>query len=110
MKQLSLFFLLLSYSIIHRPIYEASLDVEDKIVELNSMAVSKSSQVDIIVHIYKPGDKIKMGYLHRGEKQITELTFIGSSAYQAVLFEKDGLALTPEILAFRKKWMGSKIL
>jgi len=96
-------------TIVGTPIYEAGLDVDDKIVELNGMAVSKSSQVDSIVRSYKPGDKIKMGYLHRGEKQITELTFSESPAYQAVLFEKEGLAVTPEILAFRKKWMGSKL-
>ena len=105
MKQFSLFFLLLSYSIIGTPIYEDGLDVEDKIVELNGMAVSKSSQVDNIVCSYKPGDKIKMGYLHRGEKQITELTLSESPAFQAVLFEKDGLVITPEILAFGKKLM-----
>ncbi|MEL4419864.1 hypothetical protein, partial [Shewanella algae] len=66
-------------------------------------------QVDSIIHTYKPGDKIKIGHLHRGEKQITELTFSESPVYQATLFEKEGLALTPEILNFRKQWMGSKI-
>jgi predicted metalloprotease with PDZ domain len=96
-------------AIVGTPIYDAGLDVDDKIVELNGMAVFKSSQVDSIVRSYKPGDKIKMGYLHRGEKQITELTFGESPAYQAVLFEKEGLAVTTEMLAFRKKWMGSKL-
>lgn len=91
------------------PIYNAGLDIDDKIIELNGMAVSKSSQVDSIIRTYKPGDKIKIGYLHRGEKQITELTFSESPVYQAILFEKDGLPLSPEIIAFRKKWMGSKI-
>lgn len=96
-------------TILGTPIYEAGLDVDDKIVELNDMTVSKSSQVDSIVRSYKPGDKIKIGYLHRGEKQVTELTFSESPLFQATLFEKEGLPVTSEIIAFRKKWFGTKV-
>ena len=99
-----------SNTIIGTPLYDAGLDVDDQITMVNGIIIKKQSQVDSILTANSIGSNLQVDYLHRGEKKSTNVKLIENPGFTVVYFEKEGLAVTDEMLAFRKKWFGSKMV
>lgn len=97
-------------TIIGTPLYDAGLDVDDQITMVNGVTIKKQIQVDSILAANEIGNNLQVDYLHRGEKKSTTVKLIENPAFTVVYFEKEGLVITAEMLAFRKKWFGTKIV
>ncbi len=96
-------------TVIGTPLYNAGLDIDDQVTTIDKQTVKKQSQVDSILKAHQPGDEIELIYIHRGETKTTRLKLSQNPALTVVLMEKEGLTVTEEMYAFRKKWLGSQI-
>ena len=91
------------------PAYDAGLEQDDQITELDGKAVTSMQQVAEIVGTHKPGDAIAVTYKRRsGVVQTATITLKEDPALEAVLVEENGGTLTADQKAFRDAWLGSK--
>jgi predicted metalloprotease with PDZ domain len=95
-------------TLVGTPLYDAGLDIDDKILQLNGKAVQSQSELRTIIEDHKPGDKVTIQFQHRDAVTNAEITLSENPVYQVRTFEKEGLELTPEIIEFRKAWLGSR--
>lgn len=98
-----------SNTIIGTPLYNAGLDYEDVIVQLDGKPVSKPADITEIISHHKPGDAVNLQYKHRNEVKTTSLTLAESPAFGITTFEQDGLTVSSEAMEFRKAWLGTKV-
>lgn len=101
--------IVVSNTIIGTPMYTAGLDIDDQLIEINQASVKKQSQLDSILKAHLPGDELQILYQHRGETKKTTVKLGQNPAYTVAFMEKEGLLVTDQMLAFRKKWLGSQI-
>lgn len=52
----------------------AGLEKGDVITSINNEEVSESSDLKVKINSYRPGDKIKVGYLHKGKQLVADVT------------------------------------
>ncbi|WP_338867996.1 PDZ domain-containing protein [Spirosoma sp. SC4-14] len=90
------------------PIYQAGLDVDDIITAIDGQSVLKISDMQSILGQHKPGDTIRVTYMHRGESRTAPIALIENPAISVQLYEKAGLSLTPEMQSFRDNWLKAK--
>ena len=91
------------------PAYDAGLEMDDQITELDGKAVTSMQHVAEIVGTHKPGDTIAVTYKRRsGVVQTAAITLKEDPALEAVLVEESGGALTADQKTFRDAWLGSK--
>jgi predicted metalloprotease with PDZ domain len=90
------------------PLYAAGLDRGDRILEWDGHALKSQSELDALLEKHKPGDKIHLQFVSRGERKETDLVLATSPAQSIQAFELSGKELTPEAAAFRQAWLGSK--
>ncbi|HTF28554.1 MAG TPA: PDZ domain-containing protein, partial [Flavitalea sp.] len=98
-----------SETLIGTPLYDAGLDIDDKILQLDGKAVESLSDLRNTIEQHKPGDKISIQFKHRETTVTTEIVFAQNNAYLVKSFEKENLDVTGEITAFRKSWLEEKI-
>ncbi len=91
------------------PLYEAGLDIEDKILQLAGKEVSGPEELRAIIKAHKPGDKVSIQYQHREKVITTEITFSANPVYSVVPFEKGKFEIDENMKAFRASWLGNKI-
>ncbi|RZK22908.1 MAG: Do family serine endopeptidase [Hymenobacter sp.] len=65
----------------------AGLKVGDIITDINGIAVNTSAQMQEQVSRFRPGDKIKVGFLRGNEKQVVTATLFNASNTTAVVHE-----------------------
>jgi len=65
----------------------AGLKVGDIITDINGIAVNTASQLQEQVSRFRPGDKIKVGYLRGSSKQVASATLFNASNTTAVVKE-----------------------
>ncbi|MHA4847445.1 M61 family metallopeptidase [Flavitalea antarctica] len=90
------------------PLYEAGLDADDKIIELDGKKITTQSDLRSVIEAHKPGDKVNIQYQHRDKIISGEIVFSENPSYTVRTYEKENIKLTPEIIEFRKKWRGEK--
>jgi len=90
------------------PLYEAGLDVDDKIVAIDDQAIKTSADLGRVLEGLHPGGSVPVRYQHRGQEKTATLLMSESPTLSVVSYEKAGLPLTPAIVAFRKSWLGGK--
>jgi predicted metalloprotease with PDZ domain len=90
------------------PLYEAGLDVDDKIESLDGQSIHTQADLTAILNSHHPGDKLTFAYKHQDEEKTATITLGENPAVTVTSFEKAGLPVTPAILAFRKSWLGAK--
>ncbi len=95
-----------SSTIIGTPLYEAGLDTDDQLVQVNGKPVISLSE---LLKSCKPGDKLELEYKHRGEPQTTTLVVGESPMLSVSTYEKEGMAVTEDMKSFRSKWINSQI-
>jgi Do/DeqQ family serine protease len=79
----------------------AGLKTGDIITDLNSVPVNTAAQLQEQVARYRPGDKIKVGYLRGNDKQVTTATLFNAANTTAVVKEMPADAVV--------KYEGAKI-
>jgi len=65
----------------------AGLKTGDIITDINGVAVNTASQLQEQVSRFRPGDRIKVGYLRGSDKQVTTATLFNASNTTAVVHE-----------------------
>jgi predicted metalloprotease with PDZ domain len=90
------------------PLYEAGLDIDDKIESLDGQPIRTQADLTAILNSHHPGDKLTIAYKHQEDEKTATLTLRENPGFTVTSFEKAGLPVTPAILAFRKSWLGAK--
>lgn len=90
------------------PVYDAGLDVDDKIVSLNNQDIRTVADLTKVLGGLHPGAVVPIRYLHRMEEKTGSIKLGENPAVSIVTFERAGIPVTPAILAFRKGWLGGK--
>ncbi|MHA4807204.1 M61 family metallopeptidase [Flavitalea flava] len=90
------------------PLYEAGLDIDDKVIAVDNQPVKWMADLTRILEGHRPGDKLTIRFIHRGIEKTTTLVAQENPSLSVISFEKAGLPVTPAILQFRKNWLGGK--
>jgi predicted metalloprotease with PDZ domain len=90
------------------PLYEAGLDVDDKIEALDGQPVKTAADITRILDGRHPGESLRIDYSHHGDAKNATIALQENPALGIWTYEKAGLPVTPAILQFRKSWLGSK--
>jgi predicted metalloprotease with PDZ domain len=99
----------LGQTLIGTPAYQAGLDVDDVLLTIDGVELKDAAALATSTDAHKPGDVLKVTYLHRGEQKTTQLTLTENPALEIVPIEKTGGTLTPAMQTFRDKWLSSQV-
>ncbi|HUP13605.1 MAG TPA: PDZ domain-containing protein [Niastella sp.] len=98
-----------SNTIIGTPLYNAGLDIDDAICQLDGKLIARVADINEILSSHKPGDTISIQYKHRTETKTATLTLGENPAYSLLTYEQAELNLTTEMKEFRNSWLGTKV-
>lgn len=90
------------------PLYDAGLDVDDKILAIDNQDVRTIADLNNVLSRLHPGTAVDIRYLHRNEEKKASIIPIENPALSVITFEQAGRPVTPAILQFRKSWLGAK--
>jgi predicted metalloprotease with PDZ domain len=90
------------------PLYDAGLDVDDKIISIDNQDIRTFSDLAAVLDRLHPGNPVNIRYLHRNEDRTTRITPLENPSLYLQTFETAGLAVTPAITQFRQSWLGAK--
>jgi predicted metalloprotease with PDZ domain len=98
-----------SNTVIGTPLYNAGLDVDDVITQLDGKLVARAADINEILGSHKPGDAISIQYKHRTESKTATVTLGENPAYSLMTYEQTGSTPTSEMKEFRNSWLGTKV-
>ncbi|HUB60122.1 MAG TPA: PDZ domain-containing protein [Puia sp.] len=90
------------------PLYDAGLDVDDKIVSIDNQDIRTYSDLAAVLDRLHPGIPVNIRYLHRNEDRTARITPLENPNLFLETFETAGLPVTPAIMQFRQSWLGAK--
>jgi predicted metalloprotease with PDZ domain len=90
------------------PLYEAGLDADDKILAVDNQDTRTLADLNAVLDKSHPGATVSIRYLHRNEERTGKIVLQENPAVVIETFEAAGLTLTPEMVQFRKSWLGGK--
>jgi predicted metalloprotease with PDZ domain len=90
------------------PLYEAGLDVDDKILAVDNQDTRTLADLNAVLEKSHPGATVSIRYLHRNEERTGKIVLQENPAVVVETFEVAGLPLTPEMVRFRQQWLGGK--
>lgn len=91
------------------PAYEAGLEQDDQITEVDGTPVTTMQQASEMVGSHKPGETLALAIKHRnGETASIKIALKEDPALEAVVIEEAGGTPTAAQLAFRQAWLGSQ--
>ena len=91
------------------PAYDAGLEQDDEITEVDGRPVSSLQQVNDVIGSHKPGETVTVAFKRRsGAAQSSKIVLKEDPSLDAVLVEDAGGTLTPQQKAFRDAWLGSQ--
>lgn len=92
------------------PLYDAGLDRGDRIIAVDGELIQTNADVDKVIKSHRAGDRLALRVrTHTGERNVA-LVLAEDPQLELVTFEQAGKPTTPEIIAFRQSWLGSKAL
>ena len=92
-----------------QPVYNAGLDVDDVITELDGKPVAKAEDIQTVLAAHQPGDKIDVKFIHREVPNEVVIILQEDPSLKVVTYEDEGKPVTEAINQFRKAWLGSKV-
>jgi len=90
------------------PLYSAGLERGDRIVSLDGKEVATAADISAAVAARKPRDRIAVAFEGRAGRREVAIVVAENPRVEVLLFEDAGRTPTPEQLAFRSRWLGSK--
>jgi len=97
-------------TLISQPVYNAGLDFDDVITELDGKRVASQEDIQSVLAAHQPGDKIDVKYIHREVLNDAEIILQEDPALKVLTYEEEGKPITQAIQQYRKAWLGSKVL
>jgi predicted metalloprotease with PDZ domain len=98
-----------SNTIIGSALYNAGIDFDDVIVQIDGKLVARPADITEILNAHKPGDVVNIQYKHRTEVKTVPVTLGENPAYSLTTYEQGGLTPTKEMMEFRNNWLGTKV-
>lgn len=89
--------------------YEAGLDVNDEIIQLNETAINSPEDLTHFLQSKKPGDTIRAIYKHRGMEKQTTLILQASPFVSVIPFENSGKVVTDDMKKIRSGWFSTQV-
>jgi predicted metalloprotease with PDZ domain len=90
------------------PLYDAGVDIDDKIIGLDNQDVRTFADLNTILAKLHPGATVTIRYMHRNVERNGSITLAENPVVSVVTFEQAGRPVTPAIQEFRKHWLGAK--
>lgn len=88
------------------PMYEAGLDVDDEVRQVDGVRVKTAAEVAAVVQRHRPGDTIVIAFVDRGgEARTAQMTLRDDPMIELSPIERAGGTLTPAQRAFRERWL-----
>ena len=88
------------------PLYDAGLDINDKIETIDGQPVKTYAALTKLLEAHHPGETLTIAYQHLGTEKNTKVLLGESPQVALVPYERAGKPVTPAILQFRKSWLG----
>lgn len=88
--------------------YEAGLDVNDEILQMDHMPVKTSTDITNFLLQKKPGETVTVLYKHRGKEKKTTMTLKENSSLTITDIENSGQTITESMKKIRNSWFRSK--
>ena len=85
--------------------YRAGLDVDDEFRGINGQNIGTAEQLEAALKKVKPGDRVTVSYLRRGQPVIADVVVDEDPRIDIVTVESAGGTLTPAQRAFRASWL-----
>lgn len=95
---------------IDSPLYNAGLEQGDVIVSVENTTLSDIQALESLVQARKPGDVLKVEYIHRGITKTTQVTLSENPQWEIVTYEKAGQKVTKDMQTLRDNWLKSKAM
>jgi predicted metalloprotease with PDZ domain len=90
------------------PLYDAGLDVDDKIISIDNQDIRTYSDLAVVLDRLHPGSPVNIRYQHRNEERTARITPQENPGFLVESFETAGLPVTEAITQFRQSWLGAK--
>lgn len=91
------------------PTYDAGLNINDVILKADGSEIKTAKDFEAVTEKHKPGETIEIVLSRKGVEKTTKLTFTENPFLELVPIESTGGVLTPEMKAFRDKWLESAV-
>ena len=90
------------------PLYEAGIDIDDKILGIDNQDTRTLADLSAALDKLHPGATVSIRYLHHTEEKTGKILLQENPAMIVETFESAGLPVTPEMVQFRQQWLGGK--
>ncbi|WP_400191836.1 M61 family metallopeptidase [Hymenobacter sp. B81] len=95
-------------TLVGTPLYQAGLDRDDELLRLDGKPLKDEKALANILKKHKAGDTVPLEYRSRGQVRTVSIALVPDPNLEVVPAELAGQQPTPEQLAFRAAWLGSK--
>ena len=85
--------------------YRAGIDIDDVIKAIDAQTIGTLEQLDAALKKFKPGDRVTVTFLRRGQQVKTEVSLDADPQIDIVTLESTGGTLTTAQKAFRASWL-----
>ena len=75
---------------------------------IDSVRIGSEDAMHDILLDRSPGDTIKVVFRQRGTDKTARLVLVEDPRMEIVTYEEAGLEVTPEMEAFRQRWLGPR--
>ena len=96
-------------TLIDEPLYKAGIENGDEILSIGRFTIDAEGDVARAIGKQKPGDKVPVRYLRRGQEQTVDVVVEEDGTLEVVRLEDSGGTPTEAQLAFRTAWLGADI-
>jgi predicted metalloprotease with PDZ domain len=92
------------------PLYNAGIDRGDRLVSLDSHSIKSENDLNGFLKSHQPGDRVHVSLESRAGKREVDVVLAASPRLHLITYERAGLALPADMLAFRTTWLSSKAI
>lgn len=94
--------------LIGTPLYAIGMNRGAVITSIAGQPPASAEAVRMILAAHKPGDTVEIAFEQRGLSKRLPLTLAADPSLEVVLFEHVSKEISPEMEAFRQRWLSSK--
>jgi len=90
------------------PLYAGGVERDDIVVAVDGQNFTSGTQLSAILHSRRPGDRIRIAFIRRGERVEADVVLQEDPTVELVPAERLGQQLTSAQRKFREAWLSSK--
>ena len=87
------------------PLYDAGISRGARILSMGGQAPENANALRGVIGAHRPGDRVEVTFEQRGTTKTVEMLLAPNPQMVVVLYEDAGMAVTPEMTAFRTAWL-----